>query len=503
MTGGSRGAMRRYVTLSLLTLVDQAVTLVLQFFIARKYGVHGTVDAWIVGLTLPAVISTVAGSLGSQLVMPVLIHAKETGGDTAFHRELSAMFTLFLGAGLLAAFVLAGGSPIWVRVTAPGLTDAVHNRAAWFLSVAAVGLVPGILVVLYSQAAQALGRFRIGPVLSVAGALTQLAAMLLAPSGDEIYWMMVAQVAASVMILPVLAAYGADAGWIRFIRPTPRTTEFLRRSLPALLIVASTRINHAVDTFFASYLPPGKLSALGYAIRGTSILQVALAAPVISIVFAELSKSAAREDWDEFAGQGLSAARKATFISAGIAAVVGGLGWRGARLLLGWGPGGADTETLAACFVALSGIIAFASWGSLLARICFSSKMDGIAVLYLGIIPVIFNAVLDWLLVGRFGVVGLAAATSFNALIGLPLVDWQLRRAGKSGGSFYGPLMRTLGCALATGAVLWRIPVLFGTGTARLALECAALGLAGLAVYSLLATLLGEPLPRELLRREA
>jgi len=495
--------MGRYVTLSLLTLLDPAVTLCLQFFIARRYGVHGTVDAWIAGMTLPAVVSTVAGSLGSQLVMPVLVHASETEGETGFHRELSAMFTLFLAAGLVSAFILAGGAPLWVRLTAPGLSDQVHNRAAWFLSVSAVGLVPGILTVLYSQAAQALGRFRIAPVLSVSASLSQLVAMFLAPSGDEIYWMMVTQVAVSVLLLPVLAAYGAEAGWVRFLRPTPRTSEFLRRAVPALIIVASTRVNHAVDTFFASYLPQGKLSALGYAIRGTSILQAALAAPVISIVFAELSKSAAREDWDGFAGQGLDVARKATFISAGVAAVVAGLGWRGARLLLGWGPGAADSETLAACFVALSGIIAFASWGSLLARICFSSKMDSVAVVYLGIVPVIFNAILDWLLVDRFGVAGLAAATSFNALIGLPLVDWQLRRAGKAGGDFYRPLLRALGCAIVTGAVLWHLPLLFGTSSARLALECVLLGTAGLGTYTLLATLLGETLPKELLNRDA
>ena len=46
----------------------------------------------------------------------------------------------------------------------------------------------------------------------------------------------------------------------------------LVRAGPVLLIVASSRVNLTVDTFFASSLPEGQLAALGYANRAVGLL---------------------------------------------------------------------------------------------------------------------------------------------------------------------------------------------------------------------------------------
>jgi len=487
----------RYLLLSLLTLIEQLAALAVQFFIARRYGAHGEVDAWIVGASLPALFSAVAGSIGGQLVMPLLAKSREERGEEGFQTELAGFLNLFFWISCGTALALAALPGFWTGLLAPGLASGTRDSAGWYLAVLSAGLIPGLAGLLYSQAAQASGKYVYIPLLGLASALVPLGAVLLAPSGAELRWMAAAQVLAALVSALFANLLGVRSRWVPSFRLSAGTGELLRRTLPALLIVAATRLNHTVDNFFASFLPEGELSVLGYAVRATSILQAALAAPVISVVFSDLSALAAKGDWTAFSAQAAASGRRSVFLSVGFAAVIAGLGPRLATLLFGFGAG--ESAHLARCFVALSGIVAFAAWGSLLTRVCFAARMDRVAVIFLGIVPLLFNILLDWLLVGRYGITGLAAVTSLNALIGLPVVDAVLRREGRISGPFYGAFFRSAGCALLTGILLWNLPPLFGRDTLSLAIETALLGFCGLAAYSLLTSVLGETALRELL----
>ena len=82
------------------------------------------------------------------------------------------------------------------------------------------------------------------------------------------------------------------------------------------------------------------------------------------------------------------------------------------------------------CFVALSGLLVCGAWGGLLTRVCLAAGEWRMLRWYQGWLPMCSNLVLDALLVSRFGVAGLAAVTSLNALIGLPLLERALLRRG-------------------------------------------------------------------------
>ncbi len=490
--------MSRYLLLSLLTLIEQFAALAVQFFIARRFGAHGEVDAWIVGASLPALVSAVGGSVGGQLVMPLLAKARGERGEAGFHAELAGFLNLFFWTACGIALVFAALSGFWTGLLAPGLAGGTKNVAAWYLAVLSAGLVPGLAGLLYSQAAQASGKYVYIPLLGLASALVPLGAVLIAPAGMELRWMAAAQVIAALVSALFANLLGVRSRWLPSLKFSAGTGELLRRAVPALLIVSAARLNHTVDNFFASFLPEGELSVLGYAVRATSILQAALAAPVISVVFSNLSVLAAKNDWPAFASEASASGRRSVFLSVGFAAVIAGLAPRLSTLLFGFGV--EQSAHLARCFVALSGIVAFAAWGSLLTRVCFAARMDRIAVIFLGIVPLLLNILLDWLLVDRYGVTGLAAVTSLNALIGLPVVDAVLRREGRISGPFYGALLRSAACALAAGLLLWNLPPLFGRDTLSLAAETALLGFCGLAAYSLLTLVLGETALRELWR---
>lgn len=494
-------ALSRGHWLSLIALLSQAIVLVAQFLVARRFGVRGVVDAWMVAQVLPALAAAVLSALAGQLVLPALVAARERGDSQMLRRAVMELVTLFgLGSVLLGAGLAALAAPA-TRLVAPGLAAVDAEMATGLMRILAVGLVPIGASLVLRQAALERGRFVAVAMLAPLTGVLQLAAFLLAPPERALHWMIGAQVVGAFAVTPVCAALaGAPRGrWL--LRPSRVSRELLMRSVPVLLILASTRVNLAVDTFFASHLPEGSIAALGYAGRSVFILQAVLAAPVASIVFARLSRDAACENWAGLAQSASRATERGFFLSLGAVMVVVGLARPAAAVLLGESASSEAVLTLAGCLVALSGSLACAVWGSILTRVCLAARRDGFALLSLGVLPMISNAILDAALVGHAGVVGLAAVTSLNALVGLPIIERMLRRSGLLGGPLYRPLLRFAVAALIPGALLLALPGL--PGASLLAQLAALTGLAALALlgYVLLVQLLGGGVVR-LLRED-
>jgi putative peptidoglycan lipid II flippase len=482
--------------LSLIALANQLAVLTAQLLVARRFGVRGIVDAWMVAQVLPALAATVLYALAGQLVLPALVAAREQGGSAELRRAVVELLTLFglAGAGVGATLGLLSG-PV-TGLVAPGLAPESRETAIGLLRILALGVVPVGATLVLSQAAYERGRFVAVACLAPANAAVQLAAFLLAPPEHALHWMIAAQVGFAFLGLPICAVLAGSARHLRLARPSGVSRELLARGLPVLLILASTRVNLAVDTYFASSLAEGSLAALGYASRTVFFVQAVLAAPIASLVFARLSRHAARGDWAELARSARSATERGFFLSIGAVMVVVGLARPAAALLLGEDGSTVAVRTVSACLIALSGSLAFAVWGSILTRACLAARRDLFALLSLGVLPMLSNAILDAALVERAGVVGLAAVTSLNAVVGLPIIEGLLRRSGVLRGPLYRPLLRFALAALAPGALLLAAPCWTGASfLAQLAL-LAALALAGLLGYALLVQVLGGNLTR-------
>jgi len=489
-------ALSRGHWLSLIALATQLVVLTAQLLVARRFGVRGIVDAWMVAQVFPALAATLLYALAGQLVLPALVAARERGGPAQLRRAVMEFVTLFglASAGLGAILALLAGPA--TGLVAPGLALESREMAIGLLRLLALGLVPVGATLVLSQAAHARGRFVAVACMAPATGAVQLAAFLLAPVQDALHWMIAAQAGLAFLTLPICAVLAGAARRPRLARPSQVSRELLARGLPVLLILASTRVNLAVDTYFASSLAEGSLAALGYASRTVFIIQAVLAAPIASLVFVRLSRHAARGDWADLASSARSATERGFFLSIGAVMVVVGLARPAAALLLGEAESAAAVRTVSACMIALSGSLAFAVWGSILTRACLAARRDLFALLSLGVLPMISNAILDAALVERAGVVGLAAVTSLNAVVGLPIIEGLLRRSGVLGGPLYRPLLRFALAALLPGALLLVAPSWPGASfPAQLGL-LAALALAGLLGYALLVHVLGGNLPR-------
>ncbi len=444
-----RRLLARGHALSSIALLGQVAALAAQFAVARRLGADSVVDGWVAAQNIPALAAALLVAVAGQLAMPELAKLRETGGECAFKEGLAGLARRFalLGCAIGAVALF----PAWmIDAFTPGLSASARHEAIRLLPPLALGAAPAGLVAALIQSAALRGRHLLCASFSPLAAAASLVCFLTAPPDDALPAMVWAQTVATFLTLPwCFRLAGLSLRDMFSLRS--KTALGLVGVVPVLLIAGSARVNLTVDAFFAASLHSGELALFGYATRGVALLQAVLVAPVSGLVFASLSQAAARGAWRQFADETRRATLAGFALSVPAALLVALLGFDLATFLLGPEEADAARMTVTHCLWALSGIVVFGVWGSILARACIASGNLGAAVWFLGIIPIALNAVLDAWLAPRFGVAGLAAVTSLNAVIGLPILHIWLARQGVTRGPLLAPLLIYLACAGAAG----------------------------------------------------
>jgi putative peptidoglycan lipid II flippase len=167
-----------------------------------------------------------------------------------------------------------------------------------------------------------------------------------------------------------------------------------------------------------------------------------------------------------------------------------------------------DTRRVAGILAFYSGILVLGGVGSLLVRGFYAVGNIRDPMIWGGLVPLALNAILDALVFRRFDVYGVAAVTSLNAVVGLPVLYILLRRRLGSDplGGWTSFLTRSLiaGGAMAyvTHAFARTIPS--GAMSFDSVLSIFMAGAIGLMTYGALAYLLRvEPIPELFTRARA
>lgn len=280
------------------TALSRVLGLVRDGSIAYVFGASAGYDAFLVALYIPQALRQVLGEGGlAAAFLPVYARAQERGEGEALAR--SALLVLLvllpavcgLGALLAPAYVpvLAAGFPPetmaqgvalarWLFpligfISLAALAGGILNAHGWFFLPA---LAPALLNVGMIAGAVALARLTQPPVLGLAlGALAGGGAMV-------------------VLLLPPLRPLvrGSTPLW----PPHPALREVGWRLLPSLGSFLVAELNGLVDNRLASYLAPGSIATLQYAMRLFQLPLGILAVSVSTAALPQLSRRAAQGD---------------------------------------------------------------------------------------------------------------------------------------------------------------------------------------------------------------
>lgn len=460
-----------------------------QMVIAALFGAGEGMDSYLTALTIPSYIQGVLFAGLSFVFIPAFVKDVEEGREDEAWRLVGTFFWLIGGVFLIMSLLMWSFAPQILRITAPGLSPDKAALSAQMLSVLAFVILFSGYGSFTSGIQNARGKFFWPAAGGAVNSIVNLLALLvlyryLGPLALAWSFLLAIAMQACVTTIPIVRH-----GWSgRLPFNDERVIETLKLVLPFVLLGLITRIGPVFERFFASGLPDGDLSYIGYANKTVRIFQSMLAVTVVTATFPVMSKNFARDGvkgllstFKYSARLTLATAIPVVMIGSIIAPpLIEVLFQRGA-----FTPNDSVAVARIIPIVLLEAIL-FAMIGNLLTRAFYVTKDTRTVpiVTSSAMIPYIFVAYWG---TRQWGYVGLAGASAFYALLGvIALLALLLRRYSRQQlslvkGARYFLRYAALG-AIAALIAYWSLVLL---GNLSPLIQLLAAGVAGAAGYVL------------------
>ncbi len=525
----ARSLKRIALIVAVATALSKVAGLLRQQVIAAAFGVGAAYDAYNYAYVLPGFLLVLLGGINGPFHSAIVsVLARQSRPEGA--RVLAAINTL-VGAALLGVtlLLLLAADPL-ITLVGPGLDASRHDIAVVQLRwMAPMALFAGLIGLGFGalNAADVFWLPSVSPLLSSAAVIAgigllwwQLGPEISAPSQVIVGGIVLAgsttlgAVLQWLVQLPALARQGLQGVRLVWDWRHPGVQQVLKVMAPATFSSGMLQINVFVDLFFASGIV-GAAAGLGYANllvqTPLGLISNALLVPLLP-VYARLT---APEDRGELIGRIRQGLMLSNVSMLPLGALMVALAAPIVRLVYERGAFNAAAGELVTSLLIAYGL----GMGVYLARDVlvrvFYALGDGYTPFRFSLAGIGLNALLDWLLVGGptpwgqqlpaldFGAPGLVLATvAVNAITCLALL-WALGR--RLGGLPLRAWARdSLLLLLAAGAAAvgaWAFASWPGwpAGPGGLVLQLGTSGLAGTAIYGLLAAAAGVPEARQLL----
>lgn len=472
---------RNVGTIGGLTALSRVFGFVRDMLLARVLGAGLAADAWQLAFTLPNTFRRLfAEGAFSVAFVPMYtrrLHAETDGGEAAadgFANDVLSVFIWIL-LGFSALCMIAMPGIVWLLAreyqSVPGKFElSVILSRVTFPYLALVSLVAMLSGLLNARSRFGPGAF--APVLlnivMIGGIL--IGARLRGGGGDDsvVAWALALSLTIAGVAQLLYMWWTSHRAGVRLKVSLPRFTPEVRRLgmliLPATFGAGIYQISQLVDTFFATSLPQGSLTLLKMADRlnqmPLGIFGIALGTAILPMLARHI-QSGNRSEAQRLQANAVEIATLLTLPAAVALAIcadafTSGI-FQGGRMTLD------DTRQMGEIVIALvAGLPAY-----VLIKVfqpAFFSREDTRTPVWVAAGALLVNIALNFYVVPRYGIVGLAAATAFTATLNVVTLYTILQIRGWF--HFTGKLAdRIARQALATGAmglVLWELVGLLG-----------------------------------------
>jgi len=411
----NRRIFRAAASVAAAGIVVKAVATFKEFTVAGVYGRSDAMDAFLAAILIPNLLVNLISESMNQALVPTLVKVRELEGRERAQQLLSSSM---LWVCLLLALVTAvmglgarGFFPLIAWNFSPAKLDlSIRLFYALLPLVVITGIATNCTAVLNT-----FDRFAWPALAPVATpALIILGALLL--SGRLGVWAIVYSSLAGALVHAGAVAWMMEAHGYKlrlfWHGTTEATREVARQYGPVLLssVVASGGL--LVDQSMAAMLPSGSVSALAYANRFVSVVITLLAGAISSAVVPYFSRMIAHRDWSGCRLTLRTWVRLTALVSAPIAAVL----IVGAHLLIRitfqhgvFGPRDTALVTPVLAMYALQ--IPFFVSSRVFYRFLVAMRRTDL-ILYCGVLNLALDIVFNLILMRRYGVAGIALATS-------------------------------------------------------------------------------------------
>lgn len=432
--------------IAFLSLVSKFLGLAREMVLAQYYGVSISMDAYVVATLIPTVLGTIIRACIITAFIPIyngyLAHDEK---DVA-KNFVDTLLTCILAACLL----IVGGLHIFasqiIYVLAPGFNEQTHALTVDLLRMTMPIVLFFSLLGLVNAIQQAQNMFLYPALIGLPANLVIIGAVVLFADSFGIKAAAAGSVFAVLIQViiqwPGLRKCGYSPA-LAFDYRHPGVKKMLFLIGPIILSTAATQVNLFVDRYLASSLPSGSISALNYANKINMVFISLFVMSIVTVMFPNLAKHAARNEHEAFTASLSIALRIIIFVTVPIMFVLVVFNHSIVEILLQRGAfdGSATEATAIALFFFSFGMLGMALL-DMLNRAFYAYQETRVPVLVnLGVVGL--NIFLNIILVRHLAHGGLALGTSIAVTMGVVVLFYLLRK--KFDGNFGRDVIATLG----------------------------------------------------------
>jgi putative peptidoglycan lipid II flippase len=263
---------------------------------AYLFGAGTEMDAFFTALTIPLYLQIVLLGGLPFVVIPAFVTEENAGNEEA---AWSLTGTLIWVSGIflfLIAFACAIYSRFIIDITAPGFGDSKSELASQMLAII-IFSVPFMGLSSFTSGVQNIrGKFFSPATATAIGSIGNLVILLSLHSTLGPIALAWGSLGSAVLQSCVTAIPVIRHGWNRLMPiGDPRLKEMFKLITPFILFGLITSSRLILERFFASGLPNGQISYLGYANKISNIFVILLATSIASAIFPAMARSFAKD----------------------------------------------------------------------------------------------------------------------------------------------------------------------------------------------------------------
>jgi len=406
--------------IAILTIISRMLGFFREVLIAKTYGSGAEADSYFLMVSIVGFLWLFSGVFGNSMI-PLLIELRQKGKD-----DKVVIRCLTQGVTILYIVVVAGMflfAPQIVGMIGYGFSASGQALTVKLFRMGVFTVFFSALFDLYHNYLKSHQLFLVGNFSGIAQNIMYLLFFFALPASWQTIegltiMMVVAMATKFVVTIPYLKRLNYRMEWVPKFWQDEYFQRVLRLGLPIFLGGVAYKINAVIDKILATPLPTGSVSAMNYAYRLVSTYENLVMAAFVTLLFPTLSRIAL-DNADRFRSVFDRAMR--IIVDVLIPSTVGMVILAEPIVTVVYRRGAFGMEALATTtdIMQIYGIGVIAVGANALLVKGFYANQETKIPTYIGLVSVVINIALDLILVGPFGIQGLAAATVAASAVSL------------------------------------------------------------------------------------
>ena len=397
-----------------------------EVLLAREFGVSDDIDAFLIAYSLPIIVFAVVAVAVPSAFIPVFLRTRaESGEDAAQRVFVQSLLIAFVGGVVLALLASLLRAPL-VDVVGSNFSEPKKHFTESLVPLFSVLLPLGSVAAVCTAALQVNERFMRAALVPVVTPFV-VVALLISLTSPSIRLLVAATVISGAIEMVILLALVQSSG-LRFFG-TKRVFDLdrhvngmLSQVLPLLAFATLTNLGYVVDQAFAATEPAGSVATLAYANRIPLLITALVLSALGAVVLPKLSNLAIAGDRDALLAFVRRQMPLVTLSTVCVMGILFAVSHPLVELLFGSDQitaGVVDHVAFAQQMYLLQ--IPFFAINVIAVR-AVSAALDNWTAAAIGGVTFVVNLVLDAVLVGRYGINGIAFASALTQMILVPIV---------------------------------------------------------------------------------